>query len=158
MRTGSKCFVCYTLNFAAEHFADGCSLAHTGLPETLRTWLVPQAGQGVVRDLLTLNVSLDALGGFFAFDKNSSIRERLPAGFEAACQQRMNTQGQWLDGQFPENVSFGPNGAYVMVTRGGGGAWNFNGQLPDLQNFLQQSKSLNGVVCANASVLILAKG
>jgi hypothetical protein len=129
------------------------SLAHSGLPETLRKWLVPQEGHGVVRDLLTLNVSLDAIGGFFAFDKSSSIRERLPPTFEAACQQRMNPQRQWLEGQFPENVSFGPNGAYVMVTKGGGGVWNFNGQLPDLQNFLQQSKSLSGVVCANISVL-----
>lgn len=110
-----------------------------------------------MRDLLSLNVSFDAFGGFFAFDKSSSIRERLPPIFEAACQQRMNPQGQWLDGQFPENVSFGPNGAYVLVTRGGGGAWNFNGQLPDLQNFLQQSKSLSGVVCANMLVLILTK-
>jgi hypothetical protein len=110
-----------------------------------------------VRDLLTLNVALDAFGGFFAFDKNTSIRENLPQVFEAACQQRMNAQGQWLDGQFPENISFGPNGAYVMVTRGGGGAWNFNGQLPDLQNFLQQSKSLTGVVCARTWLMILAE-
>ena len=110
-----------------------------------------------MRDLLTLNVSLDPFGGFFAFDKTSSIRDRLPPTFETACQQRMNAQGQWLDGQFPENVSFGANGAYVMVTRGGGGAWNFNGQLQDLQNFLQQSKSLAGVVCVDTLALILVK-
>jgi len=61
----------------------------------------------------------------------------------------MDAQGQWLEGQFPENVSFGPDGAYVLVTRGGTGAWNFNGHLQDLQNFLQQSKSLQGVVCAD---------
>ena len=110
-----------------------------------------------MRDLLSLNVALDAFGGFFAFDKTSSIRDHLPQVFETACRQRMNAQGQWLDGQFPENVSFGPNGAFVMVTRGGGGAWNFNGQLQDLQNFLQQSKSLTGVVSADIWILFLVK-
>lgn len=128
------------------------STGHAGLPEDLRKWLIPVPGQGVVRDLASLNVSFNATGGWFAFDKNSSIRENLPPGFEAAVQQRMTPQGQWRnDGDFPENVSFGPNDAYCMVTRGGSACWNLNGQLPDLENFLSQSKSLKEVVCSHTS-------
>jgi hypothetical protein len=107
-----------------------------------------------VRDLTTLNVSFSATGAWFAFDKDSSIREALPPAFEAAVQQRMTPQGQWrTDGDLPENISFGPNGAYCVVTRGGGGSFNLNGHLPDLHNFLSQSNSLKDVVRFSSTYL-----
>ena len=100
-----------------------------------------------MRDLLTLNISFSADGAYFAFDKDSTIRDNLPPAFEAAVQQRMTPQGTWhstLD--LPDCVSFGPNGAYCMVTRDGSGCWDFKGRMQDLHNFLSQSKTLQGIV------------
>jgi len=147
MPTGRPCSVWMLLTVLTVECAYLSFIAHSGLPEDLRKWLIPVPGKGVVRDLLTLNISFSAGGAYFAFDKDGTIRDNLPQSFEAAVQQRMTPQGNWRStSDLPDCVSFGPNGAYCMVTRGGGGCWNFNGRMPDLHNFLSQSKSLQGIV------------
>jgi len=147
MPTGKPCLVWRPLAVLTVEFAYLSYTAHSGLPEDLRKWLIPVPGKGVVRDLLTLNISFSAGGAYFAFDKDGTIRDNLPQSFEAALQQRMTPQGNWRStSDLPDCVSFGPNGAYCMVTRGGGGCWNFNRRMPDLHNFLSQSKSLQGIV------------
>ena len=63
-----------------------------------------------------------------------------------AIEARRDEQGRFKPNQGPASVSLGPEGVYVFITTGGGGFWNLHGQNDILQQFLQDRKSLQGVV------------
>ncbi|KAF2095676.1 hypothetical protein NA57DRAFT_79389 [Rhizodiscina lignyota] len=137
---GSYCVV-YT-NQAGEPM-----LRRNELPPALEKWFIPVPGNGLSakRDLASLNVALGPNGSFFAFDSNGAFWSNLPAGFNDALSQRLDSKGNFKSGDYPQSVSLGADGTYVMTTVGGGGMWNLCGTNDILSNFLKESKSLKGI-------------
>ena len=119
----------------------------SGLPAALDKWLVPVPDREVARDIPSLRIALGPCGAYFAFDKHGSAWGSLPNPMNEAIEARRDAKGSFNLDQGPASVSLGPDGAYVFITTGGGGFWNLQGQNDVLQRFLQERKSLHGVVC-----------
>lgn len=116
------------------------------LPAGLEKWLVPIPGKGVIRDMPSLSVVLGPSNSYFAFDKNGSAWGNLPPVLNTAIEAGRDKKGNFKNGQGPQSVALGPDGSYIYVNTGGGGAWNLKGQNDVLNKFLHDSKSLHGVV------------
>lgn len=125
-------------------------VVRSGLPAALDKWLVPVPGKGISakRDLRSLCVVLGPNNSYFAQDDNGSAWSNLPPTLDSAIEQRRDAKGHFKSGGRPQSVALGPNGAYVLTTVGGGGAWDLKGEEDDVEKFLRESKSLKGVVSA----------
>jgi hypothetical protein len=121
------------------------------LPQTLDQWLVPIEGQGVARDVATLQVSLGPNGTYFAYDKDGAQFEKLPPELDAHIQSLRDINGGFLPGSLPKSVSFGPNGSFVYINQMGGGHWSslLQYQSPSLWEFLRTHPA-TPMVCLHA--------
>lgn len=121
-----------------------------GIPESLRKWLVPIEGKGLgaTRNLSSLRCSLGPDGSYFAFDKNGATWADIPAPLEEALKNKLNEDGEFKQGIYPQSVALGANGTYVMTTVGGGALWHLKGTQDVLENYLKKAKlgSLKGEV------------
>ena len=116
------------------------------IPRSLEQWLSPISGRGTVRDPLSLSITLGPYGTYFAFDKNSSISNNLPAAMRRAIRATQNEDGSFKIGHHPRSVAFGPDDAYVYIITGGHGHWDLRGQSDSLKKILEDSKSLKDIV------------
>lgn len=123
------------------------------LPAGLEKWLVPVPGKGVARDISSLSFVLGPNKSYFAFDKNGSAWGSLPPALDTAVEAGRDNKGRFKPGQGPQSVALGPDGSYIYVNTGGGGAWNLKGQNDVLDKFLKDSKSLHGVVRRSCSLV-----
>ncbi len=112
---------------------------------------MPTPGKGVARDIPSLSFVLGPGKSYFAFDKNGSAWGSLPPALDTAIEAARDKKGNFKYGQGPQSVALGPDGSYIYVNIGGGGAWNLKGQNDVLDKFLRDSKSLHGVVCHSHS-------
>jgi len=110
-----------------------------GLPAGLDKWLVPVEGEGVARDIATLQVSLGPNGTYFAYDKDGQIWDNLPVELNSELQKARDSSGVFLPGRLPVSVSFGPDGSFVYIDQNGGASWamNLEHQAPSLWEFLK---------------------
>ena len=115
---------------------------------------MPVPGQGVTRDIPSLQIVLGPGGSYFAFDKNASAWGSLPKPLNDAIEARRDATGHFRANEGPANVALGPDGAYIFITTGGGGFWNLYHQNDILQQFLNDRPSLRGVVCCGPSHML----
>lgn len=108
--------------------------------------MVPVEGKGVARDIPSLSICLGPNGSYFALDKDGSAWGGLPQSLNDAIAQRRNKNGTFKPNQGPSSVALGYDGAYVFMTKGGGGNWNLKGQNDELDSFLKNAKSFSGIV------------
>ncbi|KAF1938383.1 hypothetical protein EJ02DRAFT_410588 [Clathrospora elynae] len=151
---------------------------HYNLPNPLTEYLYA-SHPAVIRDLLTLSITLGPYESYYAWDKSSASWSNLPPGLEKAVLGRLESQDAWKTvwkaggAEAPSFVSLGADGAYFMRTVCGGGCWDLKcGKEGDGREglrgtnvFLEECGDFGGIAGlhlfpshANAYILILASG
>ncbi|KAF2826315.1 hypothetical protein CC86DRAFT_27963 [Ophiobolus disseminans] len=137
---------------------------HYNLPNALTSWLYC-SHPSVVRDLVTLSVTLGPYDSYYAWDKSSASWSNLPPKLEKSILNRLEHQDAWKTtwkangAEAPSFVSLGADEAYWMRTVSGGGCWDLKCSAPPsnpgatdgmaglrgMNKFLEDSSDFNGV-------------
>ncbi|KAF2711154.1 hypothetical protein K504DRAFT_466173 [Pleomassaria siparia CBS 279.74] len=126
---------------------------HYNLPNPLTEYLYHSHPQ-VIRDLLTLSITIGPYDSYYAHDKTSASWSNLPAALEKAILGRLDNQDAWKTTwkengrEAPSFVSLGDDGSYFMRTVSGGGSWDLRCKSEGMvgtNKFLDESTDFQGI-------------